>query len=169
MASPYRGIDVFRVQKVTTWSRCSHIAKSGAALALGWTLAGCQANHNVPAEGQVVVESRPAIQGQLFLTPVGGGPGGFGEVGTDGRFALRSAGGRSGIPPGSYRVLFQHKPDPKTRRQMERRGNGLVRIDEMTLTYRGPAADPVVIPESGNRQLLLDIRRDRGWELIVDD
>jgi hypothetical protein len=116
-----------------------------------------------------MIEGKPATGGRLTLTPVGGGPRAFSAIDNDGRFLLRSSNGATGAFPGSYRVFFQQPLDSATKTSVMRELRGEVSADELTVIYRGPRGNALVIPESGDESLTIDIRTKQGWSRHVTE
>jgi hypothetical protein len=115
------------------------------------------------ANGHVQIDGKPAAHGRLSLMPIGGGPRAFSNVDETGAFELRSSTGDSGAFPGSYRVVYQMPVDEPTRRSLQRELAGELAADELSVIYRGPRENPLVIPESGDEDLAVDIRLNQGW------
>ena len=143
-------------------------AALSTALAVLVAAAGCDQG-TVVANGHVMVEGQPVSSGRLSLTPLGGGPRAFSAVAEDGAFSLRATGEARGAVPGSYRVFFQQPLDAQTRTRIARKVAGQLAPDELTVSYRSPRDKSLVIPESGDESLVIDIRQDEGWTRSLNE
>jgi hypothetical protein len=135
---------------------------------LASTIAGCN-DGTVTARGRVLVDGQPVSGGRLSLNPVVKGPRAFSLVTTEGEFALRATGGAKGAFPGHYHVFFQQPPNEATRARLARELAGQISIDELTLSYRSPNGETILIPDTGADDLVIDIRSDRGWTRNLND
>jgi hypothetical protein len=139
----------------------------GASILL-LTYAGC-GDGSVVAKGHVLIEGKPASGGRLMLTPIGGGPHAFSLVTDEGAFALRTGGDAPGAFPGSYRVSFHQPLDPQTRKRYARELAGQLAVDDFTLSYECPRDKPLVIPDSGDENLVIEISQDQGWTRSLNE
>jgi uncharacterized Zn-binding protein involved in type VI secretion len=78
------------------------------------TLAGCGEKNWATVSGTVTVNGTPIGPGTIMFEPSGSADArarsGIGNFKEDGKYSIRSAGGRDGIPAGEYRVLIDGKP-----------------------------------------------------------
>jgi hypothetical protein len=132
------------------------------------TQTGCD-DGSVPVQGHVFVDGQPVSGGRLSLNPKGKGARAYSLVDEQGAFALRATGGAKGAFPGQYRAFFQQPLDDRTRAQMARELAGQITVSELTLSYRSPKSELIVIPETGADDLVIDIRPDRGWTRNLND
>lgn len=154
-------MEVFEIEHGNVFRSIAGIAHV-AALVITLTTSGCSEG-TVVANGHVTIEGKPASGGRLSLTPVGGGARAFSNVDDTGAFALRSSDGAIGAYPGSYRVFFQQPLDAQTRKNVARELSGELAADEFMISYRGPRDKPLVVPESGDENLHVDIRVNQRW------
>jgi hypothetical protein len=131
---------------------------------------GCS-DGTVPAKGHVLLEGKPVDSGQLFLSPQGDGPKAVSLVAEDGAFVLKvpERKGKPGAFPGTYRVLFRTQADDDLRKRLEREMAGQISANEVTVSYMSPPDQPVVISESGDEQMQIDIRAADGWGRLLSD
>jgi len=151
---------------MTCRRRCRVLSWAAAIGLLG--ICGC-GDGTVTANGHVTVEGKPASGGRLTLDPVEGGPQAFSLVAEDGAFALRVAGKNRGARPGSYYVSFEQPLDETARSQFARQLAGQLDANELSLSYLGPRDKPLVIPETGDENLNVEIRKEEGWMRSLSD
>jgi hypothetical protein len=130
--------------------------------------AGCS-DGTVVANGRVLLEGEAVSGGRLLLTPIGGGPQAFSLVTEGGAFALRATGDSLGAFPGSYRVSFHQPLDAKARAQIGRELAGQLAADELSVSFRGPRDQPLVIPDAGDENLVIDISVGKGWTRSLNE
>ncbi|MEI6238965.1 MAG: carboxypeptidase-like regulatory domain-containing protein [Planctomycetia bacterium] len=67
---------------------------------------GCGEWHGrVPVEGVITLDGKPVAGASVTFIPRGKGRPGLGETDADGRFLMREAGMKPGLPPGDYAVV----------------------------------------------------------------
>jgi hypothetical protein len=146
-----------------------HSVQAGAVLLLFVVfLAGCR-DGAVVANGRVLIDGAPAPVGRLTLNPVGAGIRAYALVEDDGAFVLQSNDGAQGANPGQYHVVFQHRLDERTRSLVGGQVGGELTADEITVIYRSPKDKPYAIPESNTEELVIDVRRQQGWERLFSE
>lgn len=104
--------------------------------------------------GTVQREGKPLASGRVVFVPIGGGSAAYGEIRPDGAFQLETE-GRSGAPPGAYRLL----------------------IVQTKLTDTGPSRTTYVPPRDVSwqvtpgetAQIVIDMRDQDGWTIDRDD
>ena len=145
------------------------LSRLASLILLVLACSGCD-DGTVEATGRLLVEGEVASEGQLILTPVGGGDRAVGMVDPQGAFQLVTTGGKKGIVPGSYTVTVRQKPnlDSKKQEAIKRRAAGL-NLEDLTVMFLGPSDQPIEIPAEGIADLVIDIRRDDGWLRSVGD
>jgi hypothetical protein len=105
----------------------------------------------------VTIEGKPAV-GRLLLTPVGTGKQSNSIIAADGAFHLYTD-AEEGANPGTYHALI--KVDPE---RLIANGAGDAETDGgRTLIYESPRQDPVVIPDAGADEMLIEISPEGGW------
>jgi predicted small lipoprotein YifL len=81
-----------------------------AAVALVASLAGCgsgavNSGPLFPVTGQVLLpDGKPLAGGTIYFYPKESGPTAAGEIGSDGKFSLKTVDGRDGAPAGEYKI-----------------------------------------------------------------
>lgn len=74
---------------------------------LTWIAAGCgPANNRVPVEGVVMLDGKPIEAAAVTFMPTAGGRPGIAGTDALGRFVIREAGMKPGLPPGDYDVVI---------------------------------------------------------------
>ena len=71
--------------------------------------------------------------------------------------------------PGSYYVSFEQPLDETARSQFARQLAGQLDANELSLSYLGPRDKPLVIPETGDENLNVEIRKEVGWMRSLSD
>jgi len=128
---------------------------------------GCR-DGTVVANGHVLIEGAPASGGRLMLMPVAGGMRAFSLVDENGAFALRM-GDTLGAIPGEYRLALDQPLDAKSRAEFAKELAGQLSVDDMTVIYRGPRDKALVIPATGDTNLVIDVRKNEGWTHAISD
>jgi hypothetical protein len=77
-------------------------------------IAGCGEKNWATVNGTVTVNGSPIGPGTIMFEPTGSADprarSGIGNFKEDGKYSIRSAGGRDGVPAGQYTVLIDGKP-----------------------------------------------------------
>jgi hypothetical protein len=78
------------------------------------SVAGCGEKNWATVNGTVTVNGAPIGPGTIMFEPTGSADprarSGIGNFKEDGKYSIRSAGGRDGVPAGQYTVLIDGKP-----------------------------------------------------------
>jgi hypothetical protein len=137
-----------------TRSRFPSPARVWLPAALAGLLAGCGGPSSVsgtvyPVSGQVLLpDGKPMQGGQVQFLPKGeSGASANGEVGSDGKFTLKTADGRDGAPTGEYKVRVL--PGPKYVNKK------IGRVDPATLPFDAKYTD-----EDGNTDLTATVKAE---------
>ena len=128
--------------------------------------AGC-CDGTAPVRGKVMVEGVEAGNGRVTFNQVGGGQRAFGYINQSGEVVLRAV-EADGVYPGTYRVSFSQKPEGQIKALLTSQGRGLS-VDDMTITYEGPKDQLIEITETGDEELVIDIRQEVGWKRYLSD
>lgn len=76
-------------------------------------IAGCNSKDWAYVDGTITLNGNPVGPGTIMFEPKSTAdtraPSGVGNFAEDGKFKIRSAGGRDGLPPGEYLVIIDGK------------------------------------------------------------
>lgn len=139
----------------------SHSALLCRILLIAWValVAGCGEKNWATVNGTVMVNGTPIGPGTIMFEPTGSGDprarSGIGNFKEDGKYVVRSAGGRDGIPAGEYQVLIDGKP-------AESSGDEFVdpaRITKIPAKYLNPSTSGLTASlEAGENTVDFDLK-----------
>jgi hypothetical protein len=117
-------------------------------------LTGCGSDRLAPASGVVRIAAQPACEGRIVFLPVGGGPPALGDVGSDGRFVLRTGGNQDGALVAVHHVLLK---------DVRRAG------DAKAKSYRAAESTAFEVRRGTHNEFAIDVDLRRGWAAVADD
>lgn len=79
------------------------------------SLAGCGGPFDASVAGIVTLDGEPLHRGTVAFNPVGGGPGGYAMIDSDGKYTIRT-GRELGLPAADYTVTVVASEPPTERR-----------------------------------------------------
>jgi hypothetical protein len=125
-------------------------------------VAGCQQSDLATASGTVTVNGVPLTGGSIQFLPSGGGPSAFGDIQPDGTFRLMTREPYDGAKPGSYWVSIMSDASTTSPTTPGK-------SDDRRLSYRSPQDHPLTILADSDNQLVIDVRKEDGWQIVEDD
>lgn len=140
--------------------------KSLFACVIALQSSGCSQTDLVAVQGSVQLDGVTLSAGSIDFQPVGGGPRASGEIESDGRFRLSTNAPNDGAKPGNYSVSVVTAFDPKLAGGAT--GNSTRRPDER-LIFRSPRDRPIEVVLGKENTLTINIRKQDGWQMVVDD